>query len=808
MDFTSTLISNKNIATDSPSATNTSSVSDSNTVTTTPNTASVTSTATSTSTSTSTSSTTPAIFISHKSNSTNNNNNNNNNNISNNNNTALSISPTSTLPINNNSNSQSNENSHVLGNNMDLNKIRRDSIAHSQGMGGVSWGSLTIGSWLRDEVMLRGLNNNSNNNNHSNNNNNIMENSIGPNYSTQSKVYNTNRNSISYRRLSTINKLNKPMKSENDDDDNNNNRNSDPHNNHPSDPYSNFPANSSDHSDILHLNSPPLSSNSTYLPYFETQFCRDYSCCGLSLPGLHDLLRHYEEAHIGGFGYNIGYLNGNHISYNNNSNSNYGVKKQNNYLKQQYSKQQQRNVVQEQLKSKNNDPRFLNKSNADNSNNNNNNNHVTRETIHDDSPSMPKIKNNLDNFSFNNDKNKDISMRNNQNLTTGTEINTNNRSSSDNNNNNNNNNNNSMMGTGMDMDLMNNDLLSMGFDPSSNHDISRIVPDPSTHDPTSNMGSTHRLRNSSIPSSIITNGPLNHGLGVIDADSHHDNGVVAGKEEVKEKDGSGDVDGDIVMDSNARSISNNNNNDVKNNIITNRSANNESFHNLKESVNSLDVSTGNNSHGFNNILMENSGDLNNLLVDSFSIQQMHFDNNTNMHDINNNSNNNNNDNNNDNDILGDISNNQPFMEDAIHNEASGMAHKDPLSSLHTNNNDGDMDNDDMNNDGNSMNFIDDPARRLYVMDHEEHKPFKCPVIGCEKTYKNQNGLKYHRLHGHQNQKLLENPDGTFTVLDPDSNEPYPEGMGYEKDKPYRCEVCGKRYKNLNGLKYHRGHSTH
>lgn len=28
----------------------------------------------------------------------------------------------------------------------------------------------------------------------------------------------------------------------------------------------------------------------------------------------------------------------------------------------------------------------------------------------------------------------------------------------------------------------------------------------------------------------------------------------------------------------------------------------------------------------------------------------------------------------------------------------------------------------------------------------------------------------------------------------------------EKEKPYRCEVCGKRYKNLNGLKYHRNHS--
>lgn len=28
----------------------------------------------------------------------------------------------------------------------------------------------------------------------------------------------------------------------------------------------------------------------------------------------------------------------------------------------------------------------------------------------------------------------------------------------------------------------------------------------------------------------------------------------------------------------------------------------------------------------------------------------------------------------------------------------------------------------------------------------------------------------------------------------------------EKEKPYRCEMCGKRYKNLNGLKYHRAHS--
>lgn len=105
-------------------------------------------------------------------------------------------------------------------------------------------------------------------------------------------------------------------------------------------------------------------------------------------------------------------------------------------------------------------------------------------------------------------------------------------------------------------------------------------------------------------------------------------------------------------------------------------------------------------------------------------------------------------------------------------------------------------------------YIDDPARHLYVMENEEYKPFKCPVIGCEKNYKNQNGLKYHRLHGHLNQTLKENPDGTFSIIDPESNTPYLDGAGMEKDKPYRCEVCGKRYKNLNGLKYHRGHTTH
>ncbi|KAF1954646.1 hypothetical protein CC80DRAFT_417349 [Byssothecium circinans] len=89
---------------------------------------------------------------------------------------------------------------------------------------------------------------------------------------------------------------------------------------------------------------------------------------------------------------------------------------------------------------------------------------------------------------------------------------------------------------------------------------------------------------------------------------------------------------------------------------------------------------------------------------------------------------------------------------------------------------------------------------------EEVKPFRCPVIGCEKAYKNQNGLKYHKQHGHQNQQLKENDDGTFSIVDPNTSIPYPGTMGMEKEKPYRCEMCGKRYKNLNGLKYHRTHA--
>ncbi|KAF9923726.1 Transcriptional regulator of ribosomal biogenesis protein, partial [Modicella reniformis] len=69
------------------------------------------------------------------------------------------------------------------------------------------------------------------------------------------------------------------------------------------------------------------------------------------------------------------------------------------------------------------------------------------------------------------------------------------------------------------------------------------------------------------------------------------------------------------------------------------------------------------------------------------------------------------------------------------------------------------------------------------------KPYRCQVSGCDKAYKNPNGLKYHNQHGHCSTAGLADSEG-------------PES------KPYVCSFmeCGKRYKNLNGLKYHIEHS--
>ncbi|KAJ3099274.1 Transcriptional regulator of ribosomal biogenesis proteins [Phlyctochytrium planicorne] len=107
-------------------------------------------------------------------------------------------------------------------------------------------------------------------------------------------------------------------------------------------------------------------------------------------------------------------------------------------------------------------------------------------------------------------------------------------------------------------------------------------------------------------------------------------------------------------------------------------------------------------------------------------------------------------------------------------------------------------------DGGSMMDMDEPdcldaqqpryrLGSMRIADPETgEKKYVCP--GCNKEYKNANGLKYHLNHVHPN------GDGM------------PLGFLFGRKKrelehafkPFPCVVrdCGKRYKNLNGLKYH------
>lgn len=82
---------------------------------------------------------------------------------------------------------------------------------------------------------------------------------------------------------------------------------------------------------------------------------------------------------------------------------------------------------------------------------------------------------------------------------------------------------------------------------------------------------------------------------------------------------------------------------------------------------------------------------------------------------------------------------------------------------------------------NGLNTASTPTGRIWIPNNA--KPFKCPVPGCDKAYKQQNGLKYHRLHGHCNSNSV-GKEGEDTSL-------------AEEDKPFGCYVgpaCGKKYK--------------
>ncbi|KAI7901813.1 uncharacterized protein BX663DRAFT_89551 [Cokeromyces recurvatus] len=123
------------------------------------------------------------------------------------------------------------------------------------------------------------------------------------------------------------------------------------------------------------------------------------------------------------------------------------------------------------------------------------------------------------------------------------------------------------------------------------------------------------------------------------------------------------------------------------------------------------------------------------------------------------------------------------------NSLADIVHS-PSSSLKLNNNNV-SDDDDI-----SMSLLADnstlsqqsnsPLSELSVFEDTTDRPYRCHIENCDKAYKNANGLKYHRIHGH--------------CQSSDSNDL----LG----KPFICFVssCRKGYKNLNGLKYHMEHA--
>ncbi|KAI8917255.1 hypothetical protein DFJ77DRAFT_459722 [Powellomyces hirtus] len=116
----------------------------------------------------------------------------------------------------------------------------------------------------------------------------------------------------------------------------------------------------------------------------------------------------------------------------------------------------------------------------------------------------------------------------------------------------------------------------------------------------------------------------------------------------------------------------------------------------------------------------------------------------------------------------------------------------------------------------------DPHQQPYQQQHMHHQQIqhhhyqshplytraprihKCPKPFCTKMYKNANGLKYHLDRG------ICEYDTTSNVSDFAQHQRYETleaaAAGNVKiaHRPYWCKVaaCGKKYKNLNGLKYH------
>lgn len=75
-----------------------------------------------------------------------------------------------------------------------------------------------------------------------------------------------------------------------------------------------------------------------------------------------------------------------------------------------------------------------------------------------------------------------------------------------------------------------------------------------------------------------------------------------------------------------------------------------------------------------------------------------------------------------------------------------------------------------------------------------HKPWRCPNPGCNKAYKQSNGLKYHQQKGQCDFAIHDAVDLGLSIEEAE-----------ERSRPFVCAVgagCTKRYRQMNGLKYH------
>ncbi|WVW83781.1 hypothetical protein I302_105802 [Kwoniella bestiolae CBS 10118] len=92
--------------------------------------------------------------------------------------------------------------------------------------------------------------------------------------------------------------------------------------------------------------------------------------------------------------------------------------------------------------------------------------------------------------------------------------------------------------------------------------------------------------------------------------------------------------------------------------------------------------------------------------------------------------------------------------------------------------------------GFTMNDIQLPAPSLF----SSSRPWRCPNPGCNKSYKQSNGLKYHQMKGQCDFAIHDAVDLGLSLEEAE-----------ERNRPYVCAVgagCSKRYRQMNGLKYH------